>query len=184
MLKQKRTKTGQYNGRYTLFEVTFFPVMLGVLVAGLVISAKWHGKEEVAQMVIPPVQAAVIEPQEAQDVCSLEDVVCEGENKTIEKQLTELAAKRNFPYTSFLIRLAKCESRFNPKAIGDMDIIIKGQPVYSRGLFQISKFYHPNITDEQAFDVTWSANWVMTMIEKGYQHRWSCDKIVKGNLNY
>lgn len=46
------------------------------------------------------------------------------------------------------------ESRYNLRAIGDMDIVCKrtGKPVRSRGILQISECWHPEVSDQCAFD--------------------------------
>lgn len=65
------------------------------------------------------------------------------------------------------------ESSFNPNALGDMNIFIEGQPVESRGLWQISKLYWPEITDEMAYDIEWSTNWSLDQIKKGNCNLWT-----------
>jgi len=90
---------------------------------------------------------------------------------SVEDEIRYLADINNFPYPDYLVRLAKCESSLNPKAIGD-----SGK---SRGLFQIHKGYHPEITDEQAFDIAFATEWTMQKIMAGQQHLWSCDKIIR-----
>lgn len=58
------------------------------------------------------------------------------------------------------------ESHYNPKAIGDMQIICArtGKPVRARGLWQITQCYHPEISDAQAFDPEWSTAWALNII--------------------
>lgn len=57
-----------------------------------------------------------------------------------------------------LTNLVMSESTLNPKIVdGDMFIVCpsgvnKGQPVRARGLLQITTCYHPEVTDEQAYD--------------------------------
>jgi len=97
-------------------------------------------------------------------------------SEQVKKQIKQIAEKENFPYVDYLIRLAACESRFNPEALGD-----NGN---SRGLFQIHKGYHPTVTDEQAYNIQWATKWTMNKISSGYQRLWSCDKIIKGDFAY
>ena len=53
------------------------------------------------------------------------------------------------------------ESNASTTIVGDMKIKIKGQPVRSRGIWQISQYFHPTITDEEAFDPVWSTTWAL-----------------------
>lgn len=70
--------------------------------------------------------------------------------------------------------VAKAESGYKPNKIGDRDIICKnkkspwyGTEVYARGVFQITRCYHPEVTDEQAFDPEWNVAWGMSKIAEG-----------------
>ena len=49
-----------------------------------------------------------------------------------------------------LYRIAKCESSLNPKAYSH------DGGAQARGLFQITRKYHPEVSDQQAFDPKWS----------------------------
>ena len=64
------------------------------------------------------------------------------------------------------LRIAECESRLDPKIIGD-----NGD---SRGLWQIHRPSWPEITDEQAFDPEWSTRWAMGKMAQGDFHLWTC----------
>ena len=88
----------------------------------------------------------------------------------VESQIRQIAEEEEFQWPDYLIRLARCESRLDPNAIGDSGS--------SRGLFQIHSGYWPGISDEEAFDIEWSTKWTMDMINSGYQHYWSCDKLI------
>lgn len=64
------------------------------------------------------------------------------------------------------------ESTYNPQAKGDMNSICpsgeyKGLPVYARGIYQITRCYHPNVTDEQAFDPEYNIDYAMQLIAQG-----------------
>lgn len=64
------------------------------------------------------------------------------------------------------------ESSFETMAVGDMDIICsrginKGKPVRARGVAQITECYFPEITDEQAFDVEFSLDFLAENIAEG-----------------
>ena len=57
------------------------------------------------------------------------------------------------------------ESSFNPRAKGDGEA--------SRGLWQISRVYHPEVTDAQAFSVRSSTEWSLGQIRAGKVNEWS-----------
>jgi len=94
---------------------------------------------------------------------------------SVKEQIIKIAKEENFQYTDYLLRLAYCESRFNPKAIND-----NGRLLRDIGVFQINEYWHRDISQEQAENVEFATKWTMNMINKGFQRRWMCDKIVKG----
>lgn len=64
--------------------------------------------------------------------------------------------------------IASNESGYDPKARGDLSIICHnknspydGQATYARGIWQITRCWHPEVTDEQADSVEWSTAWAM-----------------------
>jgi Lysozyme like domain len=61
--------------------------------------------------------------------------------------------------------IVKHESQFNPRAKGDGEA--------SRGLWQISKIYHPEVSDAAAFSVTSSTEWSLERIRAGKVNEWS-----------
>jgi hypothetical protein len=61
--------------------------------------------------------------------------------------------------------IVKHESSFNPSAQGDGEA--------SRGLWQISKIYHPEVSDAMAFDVASSTAWSLGRIRSGKVNEWS-----------
>lgn len=61
--------------------------------------------------------------------------------------------------------IVKHESQFNPRAKGDGDA--------SRGLWQISKIYHPEVSDAVAFNARSSTQWSLERIHSGKAKEWS-----------
>ncbi len=61
--------------------------------------------------------------------------------------------------------IVKHESQFNPRARGDGEA--------SRGLWQISKIYHPEVSDAAAFSVASSTEWSLARIRAGKANEWS-----------
>ena len=61
--------------------------------------------------------------------------------------------------------IVKHESEFNPRARGDGEA--------SRGLWQISRIYHPEVSDTMAFNVASSTEWSLERIRSGKANEWS-----------
>ncbi len=61
--------------------------------------------------------------------------------------------------------IVKHESSFNPRAKGDGEA--------SRGLWQISKIYHPEVSDVTAYNVASSTRWSLERIREGKANEWS-----------
>jgi hypothetical protein len=61
--------------------------------------------------------------------------------------------------------IVKHESQFNPRAKGDGEA--------SRGLWQISRIYHPEVPDAVAFNVASSTHWSLGRIRAGKANEWS-----------
>lgn len=89
---------------------------------------------------------------------------------TVEDKIRAIAKSKNFQWTDYLIKLAKCESKLDPLAIGD-----NGN---SRGLFQIHKKYHPEVSTLQAFNIEYATSWTIDMINAGKQGQWTCDRLI------
>lgn len=71
------------------------------------------------------------------------------------------------------------ESQWNSNAIGDDTIchapksINYGKETKSRGLWQISSCWHPEVSDKCAMDVICSTAWSLDWIKKGHINEWS-----------
>jgi len=90
---------------------------------------------------------------------------------SVKEQIRQIAERENFQWVDYLLRLAKCESTYNQYALGD-----NGN---SRGIFQIHRGYHPDVSDECAYDIECSTMWTMWKINSGHQGLWSCDRLIK-----
>jgi hypothetical protein len=79
-----------------------------------------------------------------------------------------------------MVAVARCESSLNPTAVGDTHLTcpMTGQPIRSRGIVQIADCYHPNVSDDQAFDPDFSAEFMAQKFSEGKQGLWSCSRIV------
>jgi hypothetical protein len=94
---------------------------------------------------------------------------------TIPDRIRIIARQENFKWPDYLVRLSYCESRHDPLAIGDQG--------NSRGLFQIHKKYHPEVSTLQAFNIEYATKWTINMINAGKQGQWSCNKIILAENN-
>jgi len=68
------------------------------------------------------------------------------------------------------LNLAFCESSLNPNALGDNG--------HSRGLWQISDIFHPEVSDFVAYDPQLSTEWAMWRISEGYGYEWTCYSLI------
>lgn len=88
--------------------------------------------------------------------------------KTPEDLIREQARANNLDEEK-IIFIARCESQIEPDALGDSHLICAKtrKPVRSRGVWQINNCAHPEISDEQAFDLEWSTDWAIEIFKKG-----------------
>ena len=89
----------------------------------------------------------------------------------VEGRILAVAREQDFKWPGYLVRLARCESGLNPDALGDGEY-------RSRGLFQISAYFHPGVTDDCAFNVECSTRWTIDKINAGQQGLWTCDRLI------
>lgn len=69
------------------------------------------------------------------------------------------------------VRVAKCESKLNEKAVHTNP---KGSR--DRGLFQINDKYHPDVSDEEAFNPILSAEFFCKAFKAGHLNWWNATK--------
>jgi hypothetical protein len=81
------------------------------------------------------------------------------------KAFVEAQALKHGVDPSLAIWIVRHESQFNPRAKGDGEA--------SRGLWQISKIYHPEVTDAVAFNEASSTEWSLSRIREGKAYEWS-----------
>jgi len=95
-------------------------------------------------------------------------------NETVEELIRRIATNKGYENVDFALAIVRCESGFNPEALGD-----SGQ---SRGLWQIHSGYWPSISDFEAYSPEWSTNWAIDKLKtkNGYL-LWTCArKIAQG----
>ena len=61
------------------------------------------------------------------------------------------------------------ESGYNPNAIGDMNIYcpMTGEPIYARGVYQLTACWYGDVSDEEAFDAETNIKIAMEVIARG-----------------
>lgn len=103
----------------------------------------------------------------AEDVTPLPSYKIGCTSEVMVDLVTCYANKYHVPY-DLAHYIVKNESHYNPNNVGDLNIICKrtGEPVYARGLMQITRCYYPNVTDEQAFDPYFNLDFGMKLASK------------------
>ena len=98
-------------------------------------------------------------------------------NLPIPKTIIAVAKEENFEDIENLLKLAQCESGFNPSSLNPTN------NSYDRGTFQISRKWHPEVSDEQAYDIKYATRWTIGKIRAGQLKQWCC-KGVCDNQEY
>lgn len=100
---------------------------------------------------------------------TIQQVPISPQVKTIDELIEEKA--KLYQVSSMVMHaVIKCESTYNPNAVGDGG--------HSRGLVQIYDDFHPTITHEQAFDPEFAVTFLAKNLAQGNGHLWSCYKIL------
>jgi len=96
----------------------------------------------------------------------------EGSLAVIE-EIKRVANEQEFEEVNWLLAIAKCESGYDPLAVGDGGY-------YSRGLYQISFFYWENVPDKCAFDIECSTIWTINKVKESESNKslWSCNDLI------
>lgn len=103
----------------------------------------------------------------------------EKKDEDIRSLIIRIAQEENFNWPDYLVRLANCESRLDPKAKNDKN----NKPAHSvdRGLFQINSYWHRDVTDTEAYNPEFATRWTIQKINEGKQHYWVCDRYIRAN---
>jgi len=96
------------------------------------------------------------------------------EKQSIPRQIRIYAHQEKFNDVDYLLKLARCESRFDPYALNGNN----GHSI-DRGVFQINKHYHPEVSTECAMNTECATKWTIDMLKRDQHWQWSCDKIVR-----
>jgi hypothetical protein len=133
----------------------FFGALAGYLADGNVIaafSAGFGGTEFVANLVNKRVKTQTEEE--------------------VMEQIIRWVAKEEGVDPDLAVRVARCENpRLDPKAVN-----INKDGSRDRGLFQINSKWHPEVTDEQAFDPVFSTRFFCKAVKEGHLDWWNATR--------
>lgn len=87
---------------------------------------------------------------------------------TIDELITHYAAEYGVSEHAMRVTI-KCESNFNPNAVGDGG--------NSRGLVQIHRPSWPDISDEEAFDPDFAIRFMAERFSEGREELWTCYRL-------
>lgn len=68
-------------------------------------------------------------------------------------------------------KVIECESQYNVNALGDSG--------HSRGLVQIHNKYHPEVSDEEAYDAQFAVDFLVQKLKEGRGKEWTCWRHMK-----
>lgn len=88
------------------------------------------------------------------------------ESETIEG-IIRMITKEEIVDPDLAVRVAKCESNLNPKAVH-----VNQNGSKDRGVFQINEKYHPEVSEEQAFDPIFSTRFFCKAFKNGNLSWW------------
>lgn len=85
--------------------------------------------------------------------------------ETIKQTISRIAREYNVS-EEVMNTVVECESQYNTNAVGDHG--------NSKGLVQIHRKYHPDITESQAFDPEFSLSFLAKNLANNKGYLWSC----------
>lgn len=90
------------------------------------------------------------------------------EPPTLETLITEASERRGAPRW-VVEHIIEKESGGDPLTVGDMHLTCErtGRPVRARGAGQITECYHPEVSDQQAFDLEFAVDFVARAVAEG-----------------
>jgi len=90
--------------------------------------------------------------------------------ETLEQMVERVAVEEDFEWVSYMKRLITCESNWDIYAVNG-----NGAYGVDRGIVQWNSYFHPEITNEMAFNPEVAVREAMKLIQKGQQKQWVCD---------
>jgi len=129
-------------------------IVLGVIGGNIVLNSNQYNKEH----------PLVYEAQAEEPAEVIIETKVEWTEERIKQEIDEQAKKYNVD-PKVMHKVIKCESGYNPKALGD-----GGK---SRGLVQIHSGYH-NVSDEDAYNPQYAIEFLAKALSEGKGNLWSC----------
>lgn len=87
------------------------------------------------------------------------------------QEIIERVAKKNKTDVKLALAVAEAESNFNPQAINK-----NADDSIDRGLFQINSKWHPEVSDQQAFDPEFATEFFCKAVKDGNLTWWNSSK--------
>jgi len=95
-----------------------------------------------------------------------------SQQEIIMEQIIRWVAKEEGIDPDLAVRVARCENqKLDPKAVN-----INKDGSRDRGLFQINDKWHPEVTDEQAFDPVFSTRFFCKAVKEGHLDWWNASR--------
>lgn len=111
------------------------------------------------------------------------DVRIIPDTPSVEQLIRNVAERVGFGDVDGLIKIAKCESSLKPECgmLNHPACINAHNNSFDRGYFQISRRWHPEVSDEDAFDVEKSTLHAIRIYEKSGNNfgQWACNNLIK-----
>jgi hypothetical protein len=99
------------------------------------------------------------------------ETTTQPQEKSIEQTIRKIAKEEGVD-PDLAVRVAKCENaKLDPKAIN-----VNKDGSKDRGLFQINDKWHPEVSDEQAFDPIFSTRFFCKAFKEGHLNWWNASR--------
>jgi len=92
-------------------------------------------------------------------------------NKTLVEGIIRYVAKQETVDPELAVRVAKCESALSPTAKN-----VNKDGSIDRGLFQINDKYHPEVCDNDAYDIVLSTRFFCKAVKENHLSWWDASK--------
>ena len=100
---------------------------------------------------------------------------------SIEDRIRAEAKKVGFDQIDTLVAIAKCESSLKPECevLNHDSCVNPHNKSFDRGFYQISRKYHPEVTDDCAFNLECSTREAIRIATKSGWSQWACWNLIK-----
>lgn len=99
--------------------------------------------------------------------------------KTVQEKILHIAHEQEFKDTAYLLALASCESRFDPKAKNTRGNL--PETSIDRGLYQFNSHWFKRVPDACAYDIRCATEATIKELKAGRHHLWACDDVIRRN---